>query len=103
MPGSNFEIRNVAGKSVVEGGGGEGRYIITADGTQVTDKNSVVPLKVVGETGVTVIAPGMKFSAKDGKLFPLAAPEAVRWLIEFDELDALAEQWAAPGESPAKK
>jgi len=67
VPGSTFEIRNAAGRSVVEGGGGKGRYIITADGTHVTEKGSVVPLKVIGETGVTVIAPGMKYSAKEGK------------------------------------
>ncbi len=98
VPGSTFEIRNAAGRSVVEGGGGKGRYIITADGTHVTDNKSVVPLKVIGETGVTVIAPGMKYSAAEGRPLPLAAPETVKWLIEFDELDALGEQW----ESEAK-
>ena len=92
VPGCTFEIRNAAGRSVVEGGGGKGRYIITADGTHVTDKDSVVPLKVIGETGVTVITPGQKFSAKDGKAFALPAPEAVEVLIIFDELDSLAEQ-----------
>jgi hypothetical protein len=103
VPGSTFEIRNAAGRSVVEGGGGKGRYIITADGTQVTDKDSVVPLKVIGETGVTVITPGKKFSAKDGKLFSLAAPEAVELLIDFDELDSLAEQLTPPEELPKRK
>ncbi len=94
VPGSTLEIRNAAGRSVVEGGGGKGRYIITADGTQVTEKNSVVPLKVIRQTGVTVITPGMQFSAKEGKLFALATPESVKLLIEFDELDSLTEQWA---------
>jgi hypothetical protein len=103
VPGSTFEIRNAAGRSVVEGGGGKGRYIITADGTHVTDKNSVVPLKVIGETGVTVIAPGQKFNAKDGKMFALAAPEAVEALIDFDELDSLAEQLTPPEELPKRK
>ena len=37
IPDSTFEIRNAAGRSMVEGGGGKGRYIITADGTHVTD------------------------------------------------------------------
>lgn len=92
VPGSTLEIRNAAGRSVVEGGGGKGRYIITADGSHVTDKDSVIPLKVFGETGVTVITPGQKFNAKDGKVFALEPPEAVNLLIDFDELDSLAEQ-----------
>jgi outer membrane protein OmpA-like peptidoglycan-associated protein len=80
----------------VEGGGGKGRYIVTADGTHVTDKNSAVPLKVFGETGVTVITPGQKFNAKEGKMFPVATPEAVQLLIDFDELDSLVEESAPP-------
>ena len=90
VTGSTFEIRNAAGRSVVEGGG-RGRYIVTADGTHVTEKGSVAQLKVIGETGVTLIAPGMQFSGKDGKMLPLEAPQAVKLLIEFDELDSLAE------------
>jgi len=100
VPGSTFEIRNAAGRSVVEGGGGKCRFIITADGTHVTEKGSVVPLKVIGETGITVITPGQKFNAKDGKLFALDAPEAVKLLIDFDELDSLAEQLTPPEELP---
>jgi hypothetical protein len=103
VPGSTFEIRNAAGRSVVEGGGGKGRYIITADGTHVTDKNSAVPLKVIGETGVTVITPGQKFNAKEGKMFAVATPEAVQLLIDFDELDSLAEQLTPSETSPKRK
>jgi hypothetical protein len=103
VPGSTFEIRNAAGRSVVEGGGGKGRYIITADGTHVTDKNSVVPLKVIGETGVTMITPGQKFKSKEGKMFALDPSEAVQSLIDFDELDALAEQLTPPEELPARR
>jgi hypothetical protein len=101
IAGSTLEIKNAAGRSVVEGGGGKGRYIITADGTHVTDKNSAVPLKVIGETGITIITPGQKFNAKEGKLFALETPEAVELLIDFDELDSLAEE-LAPDELPAK-
>jgi hypothetical protein len=103
VPGSTFEIRNAAGRSVVEGGGGKGRYIITADGTHVADKHSATPLKVIGETGVTVITPGQKFSAKDGKMFSLAAPEDVKLLMVFDELDSLAEQLSPPEELSKRK
>lgn len=102
VPGSTFEIRNAAGRSVVEGGGGKGRYIITADGTHVTDKNSVVPLKVIGETGVTIITPGQKFNTKDGKVLPLETPETVDWLIDFDELDSMAEKLSSSEEPKAK-
>lgn len=103
VAGSTFEIRNAAGRSVVEGGGGKGRYIITADGTHVTDKNSVVPLKVFGEKGITVITPGQQFHASDGKLLPLGTPEAEVMLIDLDELDSLAEQLTAPEELTNRK
>ncbi len=96
VAGSTLEIKNAAGRAVVEGGGGKGRYIITADGTHVTDKNSAVPLKVIGETGVTIITPGQRFSAKDGKVFSLNPSDAVQELIHFDELDALTEQLMPP-------
>jgi hypothetical protein len=92
VPGSTLEIRNAAGRSVVEGGGGKGRYIITADGTHVTDKDSVVPLKVIGETGITVITPGQKFNAKEGKMFALNASSAVEEFIDLDEIQSLGEQ-----------
>jgi len=96
VPGSTLEIRNAAGRSVVEGGGGKGRYIITADGAQVADQKSEVPLKFIGQTGITIIAPGQKFLAKEGRQFPLNPPEAVELLINFDELDSLAEQLSLP-------
>lgn len=92
VPGSTLEIRNAAGRSVVEGGGGKGRYIITADGTQIADKDSAVPLKVIGDTGITVIKPGQKFDAREGKVFSAAAPAAVEEMIDLDEIQSLGEQ-----------
>jgi len=71
ISGATFEIRNAAGRSVLEGSG-VGRYIITADGTHVSAIGSVVPLKVIGENGVTVVAAGQQFTRKDGKTLPLA-------------------------------
>jgi len=103
VPGSTFEIRNAAGRSVVEGGGGKGRYIITADGTHVTEKNSALPLKVIAETGITVIAPGMKFDSKEGKMYSQDPREAVKLLIDFDELDATSEKVDAAAEAAKKK
>ncbi len=90
IAGSTLEIRNAAGRSVVEGSG-SGRYIITADGTQVADKTSVIPLKVVGDTGITVVAPGELFRAKEGKMLAAEAPPAVLRLIQWDEVDALSD------------
>jgi len=95
IPGSTLEIRNAAGRSVVEGGGGNGRYIITADGTHVTDKDSVVPLKVIGETGITIITPGQRFNAKEGKMFRLEASSEVADLIDLDDIQSLGEQLTA--------
>ena len=92
VPGSTLEIRNAAGRSVVEGSGNKGRYIITADGTHVTHKDSEIPLKVIGEKGITIIKPGQQFLAKDGKLMDTQTPDAVVSLIEFDEIHALAEK-----------
>jgi hypothetical protein len=102
VPGSTFEIRNAAGRSVVEGGG-SGRYIITADGTQVADKGSAIPLKVIGDTGITVIEAGQSYRAKEGKMLPVAAPEEVLTMIELDELHALAEDSTFPRVSPSAK
>jgi hypothetical protein len=92
VPGSTLEIRNKAGRSVVEGGGSKGRYIITADGTHVTDKDSTVPLKLVRETGITVITPGQKFEAKEGKVFAVDPSAEVEGYISLDEIQALADE-----------
>jgi hypothetical protein len=100
VPGSTLEIKNAAGRSVVEGGGGKGRYIITADGTHVTDKDSVVPLKVIGETGITVIQPGQKFNSKEGKVFSANTSAAVQEMIDFDEIQSLAEELTPSLEKP---
>ena len=95
VAGSKFEIRNAAGRSVVEGGGGKGRYIITADGTHVTEKNSTAPLKLVRETGITVILPGEKFDRKEGKVFKADAPNAVTEYVQFDEIELEGEKTEA--------
>lgn len=91
VPGSTLEIRNKAGRTIVEGSGNNGRFVITADGTHVAHTKSEVPLKFAGETGVTIIKPGQKFLAAQGKLMDLETPDEVTSLIEFDEIHALAE------------
>jgi hypothetical protein len=88
--GSTLEIRNAAGRSVVEGSG-IGRYIITADGTHVTAQGSAIPLKVIGESGITILAAGQQFAKKDGKMLPLDTSLWVKDLIQLDELQAAVE------------
>ena len=88
--GSTFEIRNAAGRAVVKGSG-VGRYIITADGTHVTATGSVIPLKVIGENGITVVAAGQQFDPKDGKALAASPSYWVKEMIELDELQAMSE------------
>jgi len=90
VAGSTLEIRNAAGRAVVEGSG-IGRYIITADGTHVSAKGSVIPLTVIGESGITVIAAGEQFASKDGKMPAVSTSLWVKELIELDELQASTE------------
>jgi hypothetical protein len=99
VAGSTVEIRNAAGRSVVEGSG-IGRYIITADGTHVAAKDSVIPLKVIGENGITIIAAGEQFSRKEGKMLPVSPALWVKDLIQLDELQASTETLAPDKPSP---
>ena len=99
VPGSTLEIKNAAGRSVVEGGG-VGRYIVTADGTQVVDKKSAIPLKVIGSTGITVIVPGSVYRSSEGKMQAVKPSEAVETMIQFDQLQDLGE--ASEREHPYK-
>ena len=94
VAGSTFEIRNAAGRSVVEGSG-IGRYIITADGTHVSDKGSVIPIKLIGENGVTIIEPGQQYTRKDGKMLAASPSEWVKDLVQLDELQAATDEPAA--------
>jgi hypothetical protein len=100
LEGSTFEIKNQAGRALVEGSG-VGRYIITADGTHVAAHGSAIPLKVVGDNGITVIAAGQQFARKDGKMLPAKASEWVKDLIEVDELQSVMEESTAK-ETPPK-
>ena len=93
VAGSTLEIKNAAGRAVVEGSG-VGRYIITADGTHVAAIGSAIPLKVIGENGITVIAAGQQFDKKDGKMLPVNSNLWVKDLIEVDELQATMETTA---------
>jgi len=91
VAGSTLEIKNAAGRSVVEGSG-IGRYIITADGTHVAAQGSAIPLKLVREDGITIIAAGQQFDPKAGKPFAASPPLWVKDMIELDELQALTEE-----------
>jgi DNA-binding response OmpR family regulator len=90
VEGTTLEIRNAAGRSVVEGSG-IGRYIITADGAHVSAIGSAIPIKVIGENGITIIAAGQQFARKDGKMLPVSPSLYVKDLIQLDELQAISE------------
>ena len=90
VAGSTLEIKNAAGRSVVEGSG-VGRYIITADGTHVAAQGSVIPLKVISENGITVVAAGQQFDPRDGQALAASPSDWVKEMIELDELQAMSE------------
>jgi hypothetical protein len=100
VAGSTLEIRNADGRAVVEGSG-IGRYIITADGTHVSAQGSVIPLRVIGENGITIVSAGQEFSRKDGKVSSLSASWLVKDMIELDEVEATAE--AGGAQTPPQK
>jgi hypothetical protein len=100
VAGSVLEVRNAAGRAVVEGSG-LGRYIVTADGTHVAAEGSVIPLKVIGENGITIIAAGEQFDRKEGKMLPSNPNSWVKELIEMDQLQAGTEE-LVPHESSSK-
>jgi hypothetical protein len=99
VAGSVFEIRNAAGRSVLEGSG-VGKYIITADGTHVAAEGSVIPLKVIGKKGITVVAAGQQFAAKDGKMLPVDSNIWVKDLIQLDEVQAASEDLTLDKRTP---
>ena len=94
VAGSTLEIRNADGRSIVEGSG-IGRYIITADGSQVAAAGSAIPLRLVRENGITILSAGQQFTKADGKMLPVSPPLWVKDMIELDELQAITEQPAA--------
>jgi hypothetical protein len=89
-PDSTLEIRHPEGRSVVEGSRA-GRYIITADGTDVTDTNSSSPLRFVGKNGTTFVAPGEQFTQRDGKTPFVPSNSSIQDLAQLDRLQAVAE------------
>jgi hypothetical protein len=97
--GVKLEISNSAGRSVVEGHG-MGRYVITADGTHITAVGSVIPLKLMGENGITTIAAGQQFTKQDGKLLPLSRTSYDKDLVQLDKLQGATDRPAAGGPSP---
>ena len=90
VAGTTLEVRNASGRAVLGGGGSKGRYIIAADGTQTVDKDSDVPLRLVRESGVTVIPPGSKSLSRGEEPLPAEPSEVESTLIDSDEMDALS-------------
>jgi hypothetical protein len=96
---STLEIRNAAGRSIVEGSR-VGRYIISADGTDVSDKESAVPLKLLGDNGTTSIAPGEQYTKQGGKTPLVTSTIFVEDVAQLDELQAVAGQPLSAQSSP---
>jgi hypothetical protein len=99
VTGSTLEISNAAGRSVVAGSGGGG-YIITADGTNVSAFDSLTPIKLISENGITTIAAGQQFTKQDGKISPLSLTSRVKDLNQLDELKASTDELASGNASP---
>jgi len=91
-----LEIWNAAGRSVVEGCG-TGNYIITANGTYVTGIGSIIPLKLIGENGITIITAGQQFTQQDGKLRALSRSKD---LVQMDQFMTSTDGTGAAGPSP---
>jgi hypothetical protein len=86
-PGSTLEISDAAGHSVIEGGG-LGCYMITAPGPEAADKLLLTPLRIVGQKGTSVVAPGQSYSAREGATLSLVPSYWEKMLIQLDELEA---------------
>jgi hypothetical protein len=97
--GSAMEIKNAAGRSVVEGSG-LGKYIITADGTHVSAQGSVIPLKLISENGINIITAGQEFDKKEGKMLPVNPDLWAKEIVQLDELQSAAERLSPGGLSP---
>jgi hypothetical protein len=90
-PDSTLEIKGAAGRSVVEGSR-DGRYIITADGSLVSDKDSTAPLKLIGENGTTIIGAGEQFTRLQGKTPFVPSATFGQDLAQLNELQVVAEE-----------
>ena len=102
VPNSKFEVKHAAGRSVVEGEG-LGGYEIRAEGAAVTPRKSFIPLKIVSEDGVSVIAPGQRYDPKKKATMELAKTELEDTLMQLDELQALVDQLTREEDLPKKK
>jgi hypothetical protein len=88
---STLEIRNAAGRTVVQGSR-VGRYIITADGIDVSVKDSAAPLSLISASGTLSIAAGEQFTKQKGKTLFVPSALFVQDLAQLDELQAAAQQ-----------
>jgi hypothetical protein len=67
-----------------------------------TDRLSLTPLRVVGQRGTSVIAPGKSYAARDGDEISLIPSAWETMLIQLDELEAETDKAiAAPATSPS--
>ena len=91
LAGNTVEIRNAAGRSVVEGG--VGRYVVTADGSQFSENGSIVPPNTAGASGITPIFPGRVYPTREDELRPFEYSEEVQTMMQFDRVQDMGEQY----------
>jgi hypothetical protein len=99
VSGNSLEILNAAGRAVVEGSG-IGNYVITANGTNISATGSILPLKLMGDHGITIIAAGQQFTTQDGRLLPLSLSSCAKDLSHLGQLMASTAEPAVGTPSP---
>lgn len=95
FPESRFQVRTAKGLATVTGAG-TGRYDIGAAGRFVTAKSSSSALKVVLDGNERYIAPGEAYATRNRKLEPIRPSKNELFLIQVDELEAMAQQLQTP-------
>ena len=81
----------------------EAAAALRAEGAAVTPRKSFIPLKIVSEDGVSVIAPGQRYDPKKKATMELATTELEDTLMQLDELQALVDQLTREEDLPKKK
>ncbi|HTH47316.1 MAG TPA: hypothetical protein VMB21_07375, partial [Candidatus Limnocylindria bacterium] len=90
VPGSTIEVKSAAGRAVIGGSGTKGRYSIAADGTEIADRDSDVPLKLVTDAGVRVIPPAEKSLARKSRPLPENPSETEIALLAADDFETVS-------------
>jgi len=91
VPGSTIEVKSAAGRAVIGGSGTKDRYSIAADGTEIADRDSDVPLKLVTDAGVRIVPPAEKSLARKSRPLPEDPSETEIALLAADDFESVSE------------